>query len=125
MVPSQLDPFANLGNVIDGVNVWNDGLAGIGAAWKVAEVTPGSTVAIFGLGAVGLAVSIAVPFFPLFVILPLSSPNALNAGLRPTIMVKNIGGHIFDFFFFGCNICFSNVVCIDRYKTDVGVSNRF
>ncbi|KAJ8625024.1 hypothetical protein MRB53_033554 [Persea americana] len=31
--------------------------AGIGAAWKVAEVTPGSTVAIFGLGAVGLAVA--------------------------------------------------------------------
>lgn len=31
--------------------------AGIGAAWKVANVEEGSTVAIFGLGAVGLAVS--------------------------------------------------------------------
>ncbi|KAL6317363.1 hypothetical protein AAG906_030116 [Vitis piasezkii] len=30
---------------------------GIGAAWKVAEVEEGSTVAIFGLGAVGLAVA--------------------------------------------------------------------
>lgn len=30
--------------------------AGIGAAWKVAQVEEGSTVAIFGLGAVGLAV---------------------------------------------------------------------
>ncbi|KAJ8625023.1 hypothetical protein MRB53_033553 [Persea americana] len=28
---------------------------GIGASWKVAGVTPGSTVAIFGLGAIGLA----------------------------------------------------------------------
>ncbi|KAF3658635.1 Alcohol dehydrogenase-like 7 [Capsicum annuum] len=30
---------------------------GLGAAWKVAEVEEGSTVAIFGLGAVGLAVT--------------------------------------------------------------------
>lgn len=30
--------------------------AGVGAAWKVADVEQGSTVAIFGLGAVGLAV---------------------------------------------------------------------
>lgn len=30
--------------------------SGVGAAWKVAAVEPGSTVAIFGLGAVGLAV---------------------------------------------------------------------
>lgn len=30
--------------------------AGVGAAWKVAEVEEGSTVAIFGLGSVGLAV---------------------------------------------------------------------
>ncbi|KAB1204020.1 Alcohol dehydrogenase-like 1 [Morella rubra] len=30
---------------------------GVGAAWKVAEVEEGSTVAIFGLGAVGLAVA--------------------------------------------------------------------
>uniref|UniRef100_K4A1F5 Enoyl reductase (ER) domain-containing protein n=1 Tax=Setaria italica TaxID=4555 RepID=K4A1F5_SETIT len=30
---------------------------GVGAAWKVAAVEPGSTVAIFGLGAVGLAVA--------------------------------------------------------------------
>ncbi|XXG86450.1 hypothetical protein AAC387_Pa11g1344 [Persea americana] len=41
---------------------------GIGASWKVAGVTPGSTVAIFGLGAIGLAVSILplcafLPFF--------------------------------------------------------------
>lgn len=32
--------------------------AGVGAAWKVAAVEPGSTVAVFGLGAVGLAVTI-------------------------------------------------------------------
>ncbi|KAK8530892.1 hypothetical protein V6N12_013392 [Hibiscus sabdariffa] len=30
---------------------------GVGAAWNVADVQPGSSVAIFGLGAVGLAVS--------------------------------------------------------------------
>lgn len=33
-------------------------LVGVGAAWNTANVQPGSTVAIFGLGAVGLAVSI-------------------------------------------------------------------
>ena len=31
--------------------------AGVGAAWKVAAVEPGSTVAVFGLGTVGLAVT--------------------------------------------------------------------
>lgn len=31
---------------------------GLGAAWNTANVQAGSTVAIFGLGAVGLAVSI-------------------------------------------------------------------
>jgi len=30
---------------------------GLGAAWKVADVEEGSTVVIFGLGAVGLAVA--------------------------------------------------------------------
>ncbi|KAK9681404.1 hypothetical protein RND81_10G000100 [Saponaria officinalis] len=30
---------------------------GIGAAWRAANITPGSTVAIFGLGAIGLAVA--------------------------------------------------------------------
>jgi len=30
---------------------------GVGAAWNSADVKAGSTVAIFGLGAVGLAVS--------------------------------------------------------------------
>ncbi|CAM6050712.1 unnamed protein product [Sphagnum compactum] len=29
---------------------------GIGSAWKIAKVTPGSTVAVFGLGTIGLAV---------------------------------------------------------------------
>jgi len=29
---------------------------GVGAAWKTANVEPGSTVAIFGLGCIGLAV---------------------------------------------------------------------
>lgn len=33
-------------------------IKGVGAAWNVADVQPGSTVAIFGLGAVGLAVSL-------------------------------------------------------------------
>lgn len=32
--------------------------SGIGAAWKTADIEEGSTVAVFGLGAVGLAVSI-------------------------------------------------------------------
>ena len=36
-------------------------VAGVGAAWKVADVEEGSTVAIFGLGAVGLAVSYRSP----------------------------------------------------------------
>ena len=30
---------------------------GLGAAWKVADISEGSTVAIFGLGTVGLSVS--------------------------------------------------------------------
>lgn len=30
---------------------------GLGAVWNTAKVEPGSTVAIFGLGTVGLAVS--------------------------------------------------------------------
>lgn len=29
---------------------------GVGAAWRTAAVEPGSTVAIFGLGSIGLAV---------------------------------------------------------------------
>jgi len=29
---------------------------GLGAAWKTCNVQPGNTVAVFGLGAVGLAV---------------------------------------------------------------------
>jgi Zn-dependent alcohol dehydrogenase len=37
-------------------------LVGVGAAWKVADVEKGSTVAIFGLGAVGLAVILPAPF---------------------------------------------------------------
>jgi len=37
-------------------------LAGVGAAWKVADVEKGATVAIFGLGAVGLAVSLEDSF---------------------------------------------------------------
>lgn len=31
-------------------------MTGIGAAWKVADIEEGCTIAIFGLGAVGLAV---------------------------------------------------------------------
>lgn len=30
--------------------------AGVGAAWNTADVQPGSTVAVFGLGSVGLSV---------------------------------------------------------------------
>jgi threonine dehydrogenase-like Zn-dependent dehydrogenase len=33
-----------------------DPFLGVGAAWKTANVEPGSTVAIFGLGCIGLAV---------------------------------------------------------------------
>ncbi|KAM4075201.1 hypothetical protein ACB094_10G150800 [Castanea mollissima] len=40
----------------DGTSRFRD-MNGIGAAWKVAEVEEGSTVAIFGLGPVGLAVA--------------------------------------------------------------------
>lgn len=50
---------------VDDFDVWNGGHAGIGAAWKVAGVSPGSTVAIFGLGSVGLAVSILPLYFQL------------------------------------------------------------
>jgi alcohol dehydrogenase len=31
--------------------------SGVGAAWNTANISTGSTVAVFGLGAVGLAVS--------------------------------------------------------------------
>lgn len=34
----------------------NLGFVGVGAAWKTANVEAGSTVAIFGLGSIGLAV---------------------------------------------------------------------
>lgn len=34
----------------------NFGLSGVGAAWRTAKVEKGSTVVIFGLGAIGLAV---------------------------------------------------------------------
>lgn len=34
--------------------------SGVGAAWNTANVSAGSTIAVFGLGAVGLAVSIHV-----------------------------------------------------------------
>lgn len=36
--------------------------AGVGAAWNTANVHSGSSVAVFGLGAVGLAVSFVAPF---------------------------------------------------------------
>jgi Zn-dependent alcohol dehydrogenase len=32
-------------------------LTGVGSAWKIAKVHPNSTVAVFGLGTIGLAVS--------------------------------------------------------------------
>jgi hypothetical protein len=32
-------------------------LTGVGSAWKIAKVHPKSTVAVFGLGTIGLAVS--------------------------------------------------------------------
>jgi threonine dehydrogenase-like Zn-dependent dehydrogenase len=31
---------------------------GIGSAWRIGKVSPGSSVAVFGLGTVGLAVSL-------------------------------------------------------------------
>lgn len=34
-------------------------MIGLGAAWKVADISKGSTVVIFGLGTVGLCVSMA------------------------------------------------------------------
>ena len=39
------------------------GILGLGAALNVAKPIKGSTVAIFGLGAVGLAVSVTNPHF--------------------------------------------------------------
>jgi Zn-dependent alcohol dehydrogenase len=42
------------------LSVLNNGvvLLGLGAAWNVADISKGSTVVIFGLGTVGLSVSI-------------------------------------------------------------------
>lgn len=37
--------------------------SGLGAAWNVANVSKGSTVAIFGLGTVGLAVRMSLFYF--------------------------------------------------------------
>ena len=39
------------------INFWNIFPKGLGAVWNTAKVEPGSNVAIFGLGTVGLAVS--------------------------------------------------------------------
>lgn len=40
---------------------------GLGAAWNVADVSEGSTVVIFGLGTVGLSVSIYISFHHKFI----------------------------------------------------------
>lgn len=40
--------------------ITGDLLSGLGAAWKVADISEGSTVVIFGLGTVGLSVSIRI-----------------------------------------------------------------
>lgn len=42
---------------------------GLGAVWNTAKVEPGSIVAVFGLGTVGLAVSFAVRDFINFFVL--------------------------------------------------------
>lgn len=42
---------------------------GLGAVWNTAKVEPGSIVAIFGLGTVGLAVSFLVGPLCLFLVL--------------------------------------------------------
>ena len=41
-------------------------VSGVGAAWNTANVSKGSTVAVFGLGAVGLAVSKIKLFCPTY-----------------------------------------------------------
>ena len=41
-------------------------ILGLGAVWNTAKVEPGSIVAVFGLGTVGLAVSFAVRSFSHF-----------------------------------------------------------
>lgn len=41
-------------------------LLGLGAVWNTAKVEPGSNVAIFGLGTVGLAVSFHLSFLIIF-----------------------------------------------------------
>lgn len=48
-------------------------LTGVGSAWKIAKVHPNSTVAVFGLGTIGLAVSFHLSnfFINLFFILAL------------------------------------------------------
>lgn len=38
------------------------GTSGLGAVWNTAKVEPGSIVAVFGLGTVGLAVSICTDY---------------------------------------------------------------
>lgn len=45
----------------------NFGLSGVGAAWRTAKVEKGSTVVIFGLGAIGLAVLSFQKFLHLFI----------------------------------------------------------
>ncbi|KAK7300333.1 hypothetical protein RJT34_11176 [Clitoria ternatea] len=46
-----------ISTINDGHNIWSHINARVGAAWRTAGVEPGSTVAIFGLGCVGLAVA--------------------------------------------------------------------
>lgn len=84
--------------------------AGIGAAWNVAKVTPGSTVAIFGLGTVGLAVSITYSpwirgFCSIFILdailsedVPLSMRNAhLHLAACSGSVLVDSGGWMFHF----------------------------
>ncbi|KAG5522534.1 hypothetical protein RHGRI_034633 [Rhododendron griersonianum] len=49
-----LEPFVNLERKHS--VIWHL-IIGLGAAWKVADIAGGSTVVIFGLGTVGLAVA--------------------------------------------------------------------
>lgn len=59
----------------------NNNNAGFGAAWKVANVDPGSTVAVFGLGTLGLAVIYSFNTINLCIISLILVPKFINSTL--------------------------------------------
>uniref|UniRef100_A0A0D9X1L9 Cinnamyl-alcohol dehydrogenase n=1 Tax=Leersia perrieri TaxID=77586 RepID=A0A0D9X1L9_9ORYZ len=72
---------------------------GVGAAWKVAEVEPGSSVAVFGLGAVGLAVAQGARMRKRMGITDFINPNDTDGKTVSEVIKELTGGSGADYCF--------------------------